>query len=183
MRSLKTAWVLLFVFVLYSCVTVNIYFPAQEAQEKAKKIVNEIRSKIDKKVSPTSFNFNPFVQNAYASNSALNATNAKIEAIKHSMKIRFNKMKPYYQKGYLAELLNGYVKIHKQPTSLKDRITVKRLVESENRDRDKLYKEVAKVLNIQSSQIDRLKKIFAKQWQDTAPKGTYIQTKTGWIRK
>jgi len=182
-KNLKTVWVLLFMFVLYSCVTVNIYFPAQEAQEKAKKIVNEIRGKIDKKTSPTSLNFNIFIQNAYASNRALNITNAKIETVKRSMKTRFKKMIPYYKNGYLAELINGYVKIYKTPHSLKDKMILKKLVSNENNDRKILYKEVAKALNIQSSQIDKLQKIFAKQWQDTAPKGTYIQTKTGWIRK
>jgi len=122
------------------------------------------------------------VPSAHAAN-VLNTTNAKIAAIKQRMKRRFQIMKPYYMKGYLGETLNGYLKIYRQPTSLRDRIKLKKLVAAENRDRNALYTEVARVLKIQPSQMDRLRRIFAKQWQDTAPKGTYIQTATGWVRK
>ncbi len=187
MRKAKLLWVMGLV-LLYSCVTVNIYFPAQEAQKKAQAIVKAIRGNQQntdesQPSKPQSFNFNiSIMPKAYAGN-ALNVTNAKIQAIKQSMKRRFGIMKPYYEKGYLAEQLNGYLKIYKQPASLKDRLRLKNLVKNENRDRKNLYKEVAKALNIQSSQIYKLQRIFAKQWQNTAPKGTYLQTKTGWIRK
>ena len=182
MKKVKILWIFVLA-LLYSCVTVNIYFPAQEAQQKAEKIVNEIRGKINKNTKPTSFNFNIFISNAYASNNVLNTTNAKIKTIKQSMKKRFEKMKPYYKMGYLAETLDGYLKIYKKPVSLKDKMILTKLTKEENKDRTMLYKEVAKALKIQSSQIDKLKRIFAKQWQDTAPSGTYIQTQTGWIRK
>jgi uncharacterized protein YdbL (DUF1318 family) len=183
MKKTKIAWMLAFV-ILYSCVTVNIYFPAQEAQKKAQKIVNEIRGKTTNiKNKPTSFKINFFTAKAYASSNVLNATNAKIKAIKSSMKNRFKTMKPYYEKGYLAETLNGFLKVYKKPKSLKELMMLSKLVNAENNDRKLLYKEVAKTLHIQSTQVDKLQRIFAKQWQDTAPKGTYIQTQTGWIRK
>ncbi len=187
MRKVKFLWIIGVVF-LSSCVTVNIYFPAQEAQKKAAAIVNAIRGNQDnstkKELSkPQSFNMDiTIIPQAYAEN-ALNVTNAKIQAIKQSMKKRFIVMKPFYEKGYIAELLNGYLKIYRQPSSLKDKLTLNRLVKEENSDRHELYKEVAKALNIQPSQIYKLQRIFAKQWQDTSPKGTYLQTKTGWIRK
>ncbi|WP_025270725.1 DUF1318 domain-containing protein [Hippea sp. KM1] len=183
MRKPKLLWVVLLLF-MYSCVTVNIYFPAREAQQKAKEIVNEIRGEKQKKNNnePTSLFELFFIHKAYAAD-VLNTTNAKIKAIKNSMKQRFAIMKPYYQKGYLGETLDGHLKIYTQPKSLKDKIKLKKLVAAENRDREMLYKEVARVLNIQPSQMDRLRRIFAKQWQDTAPAGTYIQTATGWVRK
>jgi len=185
MRKIRFLWVLVALFV-YSCVTVNIYFPAQEAQKTAKEIVNSIRGNVkvqqkeNKKPVPTSFII--FVPKAYAAD-VLNTTNAKIAAIKQRMRQRFEIMKPYYEKGYLGEGLNGFLVIYRQPKSLRDRLKLKKLVSDENRDRNALYQEVARVLKIQTSQMDRLRKIFAKQWQDTAPKGTYIQTATGWIRK
>lgn len=187
MTKSKLLWFLSFI-LLYSCVTVNIYFPAQEAQKKAKAIVNEIRGNENNKNLPTqkpqSFNiYNIFVKNVYASDSALNITNAKIQVIKQSMKNRFELMKYYYKKGYLAEKSNGYLKIYRQPSSLKEKLKLKKLVAQENNDRKTLYIEVAKVLNIQQSQIHRLETIFAKQWYDTAPIGTYLQTNTGWIVK
>ncbi len=184
MRKAKLLWVMA-TLLLYACVTVNIYFPAQEVRKKAKEIVNEIRSEKtnqQQNIPPQSLFFRIIIPKAYASD-VLNTTNATINAIKQRMKARYTQMKPFYQNGYLGETLNGFVKIYKQPTSLRDRLKLKKLVNAENSDRNLLYKEVAKALHIPSSQIDRVKKIFAKQWQDTAPKGTYIQTATGWIRK
>ncbi len=184
MRKIGAVWILS-LLVLFSCVTVNIYFPAQDAQKKAKKIVNDIRGIINnkKEMPPTSFRIKIFIRDANAASNVLNATNEKIKAIKQSMKKRFGYMKRYYQAGYVAEMLNGYVKLYKTPKSLRDKITLKKLIKKENMDRAMLYKEVAKILKIEPSQIGRLQKIFAKQWQDTAPKGSYIQTQTGWIRK
>lgn len=182
MKKTSFIWMFMLLF-LYSCVTVNIYFPAKEAQKKASEIVNEIRSnKAPAKTKPQSFNMF-FIEEAYAANRAFEVSNAKIKEIKKSMKKRFDIMKPYYKNGYLSEESDGYLKIFKQPHSLKDKITLKKLVNAENADREMLYKEVAAALNIESSQIDKLRKIFAKQWQDTAPKGTYIQTNTRYIRK
>ncbi|AEA33094.1 DUF1318 domain-containing protein [Hippea maritima] len=182
MKKLSVLWSVILLLV-YSCVTVNIYFPARQAQEKAKEIVNDIRGekKTTPKTEPTSL-LELLIPTAHASD-VLNTTNAKIKAIKESMKKRFELMKPYYKKGYLGETLDGHLKIYRQPPSLKDKVKLKKLVVSENKDRESLYHEVARVLNIQPSQIDRLRRIFAKQWQDTAPNGTYIETKTGWIRK
>ena len=182
MKRKNFIWMFMVLF-LYSCVTVNIYFPAKKAQKEASAIVNEIRNnKMPKKTKPQSFNIF-FIKKAYAANRAFEVSNAKIKEIKKLMKERFDTMKPYYIQGYLAEKSDGYLKIFKQPKSLKDKITLKKLVYAENNDRNALYKEVAAALGIKTSQIDRLRKIFAKQWQDTAPAGTYIQTNTGWIRK
>lgn len=185
----KLLWFMSFI-LLYSCVTVNIYFPAQEAQKKAKEIVNEIRGNKNSKDLPAQkpqsfniYNLSIFLKNSYASDSALNVTNAKIQTIKQSMKNRFEIMKYYYKKGYLAEKSNGYLKIYRQPTSLKEKLKLKKLVAHENSDRKTLYMEVARALNIQQSQIHRLETIFAKQWYNTAPIGTYLQTSTGWIVK
>jgi len=176
-------YVLMFLF-LYSCVTVNIYFPSKEAQKKASEIVNEIRGEksVNDNLKPQSYNFS-FIHQAYAAGSALEVTNTKIETIKQAMKNRFKLMETYYRSGYLAEQSNGYLKIFRNPSSLKDKIKLKKLVKAENNDRNMLYQEVAKILHIQSSQMNKLKGIFAKQWKETAPQGTYIQTKTGWIRK
>jgi hypothetical protein len=48
---------------------------------------------------------------------------------------------------------------------LKEKRDLKGLVDSENKDRATLYKEVAKALKIDPSQINRIEKIFAAEWQ------------------
>jgi len=55
---------------------------------------------------------------------------------------------------------------------------------AENRDRKALYEAVAQALNIDKSMMPRLRKVFAKEWQRTAPSGTWIEVKPGkWKRK
>ena len=82
------------------------------------------------------------------------------------MKARFGRMKPYYQKGIIEEGNNEYVNI--KTTSglgLKEKRDIKALVDAENNDRRQLYKEVAKALNIDPGQLNRVAEIFAKEWK------------------
>ena len=48
---------------------------------------------------------------------------------------------------------------------LKEKRDLKSLVSAENGDRKKLYGEIAKALKIDSSQVNRVAEIFAKEWQ------------------
>ncbi len=48
---------------------------------------------------------------------------------------------------------------------LKEKRDLKSLVSAENGDRGKLYGAIAKALKIDSSQVNRVAEIFAKEWQ------------------
>jgi uncharacterized protein YdbL (DUF1318 family) len=48
---------------------------------------------------------------------------------------------------------------------IKDKRTLRNLVSAENKDRRQLYSEVAKALNIDPAQVDKVAAIFAKEWQ------------------
>jgi uncharacterized protein YdbL (DUF1318 family) len=75
-------------------------------------------------------------------------------------------MKPYYDKGILSEGADGYVSIGDTGSlDLREKRDLKALVEAENQTRKALYQEVAKALDIDPSQVDRIAKIFAKEWQ------------------
>jgi uncharacterized protein YdbL (DUF1318 family) len=78
-------------------------------------------------------------------------------------------MKPYYKKGTLKEGNNGYVSLGSASgLGLKEKRDLNALVEAENRDRKTLYVEVAKALKvhpIDAAQIDKVARIFAKEWQ------------------
>ncbi len=165
-----------------SCVTVNIYFPAAQAQKTAQEITEEVRGvKGEKKEKPQSFRW---VEVAYA-DQALEVSNATIRALKASMKERYPVIKPYLASGVLGESIQGYLVLRSTAgLSLRDRATVNRLMAAQNRDRKALYKAVAQALNITPSQLPRLRGIFAKEWQRTAPQGTWIEEKPGqWVRK
>ena len=174
------------VFVALSCVTVNIYFPAAEAQKTAKEIVNEVRGV---KVVPEKKDQGPqsfmWVGVAHAGEKALEVSNATIRALKESIKKRYPKLKPYLARGVLGESLDGYLVFRSTDgLSLKEKAVVRRLMKAENDDRKALYQAVAQALGIDPSQIPRLGRIFAKEWERTAPPGTWVEVKPGeWKRK
>jgi uncharacterized protein YdbL (DUF1318 family) len=82
------------------------------------------------------------------------------------MKGRFGQLKPFYQKGHLKEGGDGYVSIAgTQGLGVKEKRDLNSLVDAENRDRKKLYQEVAKAMKIDASQVGRVAEIFAKEWK------------------
>jgi hypothetical protein len=166
------------VFVL-ACVTVNIYFPAEQVETMAGEIVDEIRGQEggQKGLEEQSFLMHierSFLQSALMLLSPSNAwaqdattiSNATIRALKEKMKTRYAQLKPYYQKRMLQEGDDGYISIAQtDELGLKEKRDLKALVDAENKDREALYAEVARALVIDSSQINKVAEIFAKEWQ------------------
>lgn len=162
----------LFTLMIFSCVTVNIYFPAEKVESVAGEIVDDIRDrKAPEKGSSLMDRLYQkalcalFNSNAWA-DEVTTVSNPTIRALKQKMKARYATMKPYYQKGMLVEGGDGYVSLGNTGSlGLKEKRDLKNLVDSENSDRLTLYKEVAKALKIDPSQTDRIAKIFAAEWQ------------------
>ena len=193
--KVKFGSILFFTIFFIACVTVNIYFPAAKVEKAAEEIVKEVRQQSPKKEqklkkeekSPPESELHKwqFVNSAYAQEGVLEVSTASIRALKTAIKKRFPKLIPYFQKGIIGENNRGLLEIKSwQGVSLAKRAKVKQLVEAENKDRTNLYQEVAKNMGIDPSQLGKVQKIFAKQWQKTAPSGTWIQTGDGkWVRK
>ncbi|MGM0426124.1 MAG: DUF1318 domain-containing protein [Thermodesulfobacteriota bacterium] len=172
----RTLWMAagLFSMVLFACVTINIYFPAEKVESVAEEIVDEIRGQ--KSTGEQSllregkFFFRKitavFVTPRAWAEEALMVSNPTIRTLKQRMKDRYSRMRPYYEKGMLKEKNDGYVAT--EDTSglgLKEKRDLKSLVSAENSDRRRLYQEIAKAMKIDPSQVDRIAKIFAKEWQ------------------
>jgi len=193
--KVKFGSILFFTIFFIACVTVNIYFPAAKVEKAAEEIVKEVRQqspkneqklKKEEKSSPESeLHKWQFVNCAYAQEGVLQVSTASIRALKTSIKKRFPNLVSYFQRGIIGENNRGLLEIKSwQGVSLAKRAKVKQLVEAENKDRMSLYQEVAKNMGIDPSQLGKVQKIFAKQWQKTAPSGTWIQTEEGkWVRK
>jgi len=187
--KVKFGSILFFTIFFMACVTVNIYFPATKVEKAAEEIVKEVRQQSPKKEekSPPESELHKwqFVNCAYAQEGVLEVSTASIRALKTAIKKRFPKLIPYFQKGIIGENNRGLLEIKSwEGVSLLERAKVKQLVEAENKDRTNLYQEVAKNMGIDPSQLGKVQKIFAKQWQKTAPSGTWIQTEEGkWVRK
>ena len=157
---------------IFACVTVNIYFPAEKVESVAEDIVGEIRGQEAEK--PPKDNNTSFLQRTLVAltcsiawaEDAVNVSNATIRALKEQMKNRFAQMKPYYKQGRLVEGDNGYLSEgNTEGLSLKEKRDLKGLINAENKDRARLYSEVAKAMDIDASQVDRIARIFAKQWK------------------
>lgn len=177
---------------IIACITVNIYFPEATVKKAAEEIVDEIRKKDDKDKqeaikSPEAFFRRPgfsLVAAAWAQEETSVSTPA-IRALKESLKNRFPSLKPYFDGGNIGETNKGLVEIRDEAgLNLKDKAALRNLVKDENADRMKLYAEVAKALAIESSQIEKIQKIFAEEWAKSAAPGWWVQQEDGtWVRK
>ncbi len=166
------------ILLLFACVTINIYFPAEKVETVAGEIVEEIRgpdSEKEKEEENTADEkqgfygskplFASLVSTAYAQE-VTEVSNPTIRGLKERMKARYPQLKPWYQKKVLTEGDDGYVKLGAtQGLGIKDKSAVRNLVSAENKDREQLYRAVAKALNIDSGQVDKVATIFAKEWQ------------------
>ena len=172
----KSIWLvtLSFCLLVFSCVTINIYFPAEKVESVAGEIVDEIRNRKpgekDSRLNDPGKSFAQVIRVLWTSyawaQDVKDVSNPTIRALKQKMKARYNQMKPFYQKGILKEGNNGYVSIgDTKGLGLKEKRDLNNLVNAENGDRKTLYTEVAKALKIDSSQINKVAEIFAKEWQ------------------
>jgi uncharacterized protein YdbL (DUF1318 family) len=180
------------VFVL-ACITVNIYFPEATVKQAAEEIVDEIRKKDAEKSGQEAVKklaslheSAPFslVPAAYAQEATSVSTPA-IRALKEAMKNRFPALKPYFAGGNIGETNKGLLEVRDEAgLNLQAKAALRNLVKDENGDRTKLYAEVAKSLNIEASQIERIQKIFAESWIKAAAPGWWIQQEDGaWVKK
>ncbi len=179
-------------FVL-ACITVNIYFPEATVKQAAAQIVDEIRKTDTEKKAPetaaqlpalrraSSFSLVPA---AYAQEATTVSTPA-IRALKESMKTRFAALKPYFDAGNIGETNKGMLDVRDETgLNLQAKAALRNLAKDENGDRTELYAEVAKALNIEASQIERIQKIFAAEWAKSAAAGWWIQQEDGaWVKK
>ncbi len=197
-KSLKIVSASLFLLILFSCLTINIYFPEAEVQKAAEEIVEEIRKEaedkkkkdkdsqmieIEQAMSSGGGSFSP-VSSLYAQE-ATEVSTPKVRALKQSLKDRFPKLKPFFEKGNIGEGNDGFVKIRDESgLNLKDKAMLRNLVNDENNDRKNMYAEYARAKEIDASQIPKIQKIFAEQWIKDANSGWWIQKESGeWAKK
>jgi uncharacterized protein YdbL (DUF1318 family) len=175
MRQLFRVLMVLCLLAFGACVTINIYFPAEQVESVAEDIVDDIRGKQSDDQKEAEDDGQSLVRSgsllagllpeAYAQD-ATTVSNPTIRALKNRMKNRYAQLKPWYEQNLLIEKDDGYLATAGlNGVNIKDRRAIQSLVDAENKDRKQLYQEVAKAMNIDPSQVDRVAKIFAKQWQ------------------
>lgn len=187
---------LLLAFLVNSCVTVNIYFPAAAVERAADEIVKETwggRTESAPKESPRSLLPTAaeriaaisFTDEAFAQEADINVSNPAIRALKDSIKNRSGSIKPFMDRGNVGIRNDGLLTVRTTDgLTLKERAEVQQLVDAENRDREALYLEIAKANNFPQGSVAKIKSIFARSWVEQAQSGWWIQDGQGnWKKK
>jgi hypothetical protein len=198
MRQLKSPLLLAFgAFVLAACVTINVYFPAAEAQQAAAEFVDKVIGEDQKKEAPVPaqppqgsvqprFNLmSLLIEDAQAQEVDINIHTPAVQAIQARMADRFqNSLQAHFDSGALGFGSDGMVAVRDATKiELKDRVSVKEAVAEDNRDRKALYRELA-VANGHPEWEAQLRDTWAKEWIAKAHKGWWYQDGAGaWKQK
>lgn len=197
MRSLRIPSLSMASLMLAACVTINVYFPAAEAQEAAREFVEKVIG--DENVPPPSEDgaggnssgsgglalLNFFIGAAHAQTADIKIHTPAILAIQERMATRFRTtFEPYFNSGALGFGRDGLLVLRDAVSvQLKDRAALNQAVAEENRDRNAVYREIA-VANGHPEWEAQIRETFAKQWIDSARPGWWYQeANTMWKQK
>jgi uncharacterized protein YdbL (DUF1318 family) len=191
------------VFLVTSCITINIYFPAAAVEKAADRIVEEVwgdqgseqkkqeepkkpgepQSKILETIHFALSLIGP--DEAFAEDPDINVTTPAIRALKDSIQQRSGSITPFMDSGNAGIGTDGLLVLRSsEGLGLKDKAALSRLIDAENRDRETLYAEIAKANNFPPDRIADIKSIFAGSWIKNARAGWWIQDPAGnWAQK
>jgi len=200
MKILRLPASLLPLLFAAACVTINVYFPAEAAEKAADRIIQDVygeQSAAPEATEPQS-QFHPdalpvalqsalldwLIPPARAASADITVDTPAIRQLQADMEARHKELAPFYASGAVGITRDGQVAIRDQKVvPLKDRNNLKNLVAKENRDRDALYKEIAKANSHPEWEAD-IREIFAKRWVDNARPGWWYQDNKGnWKQK
>ena len=194
---------------LSACVTINVYFPAAEAEKAADKIIDGIvggaaptepTKREDNKQGAVREDAGPQRVLLAAAASVLDfivppaqaqgqpnlyVDTPQIRALTQSMEARFAQMKKYFDNGSIGLARDGLVQVRDQNlVPLAERNVVRKLIAEDNADRSNLYKEMAAGNGHPEWEAD-IRTTFAERWAArAASSGWYYQDASGaWKKK
>lgn len=189
------------VLALTACVTINVYFPAAEAQAAAKQFVEKVIGDQAQQAQPkpdggggmaglTLPHIDPLmligIAPVYAQAAPdITIKTPAIQAIQSRMASRFDSdLRAGFDSGALGFTRDGLVVVRDAAKlQLKDRVAVNQAVADDNRDRKAVYREVA-VANSHPEWEAQIRGVFAKQWIESARSGWWYQDASGgWKQK
>jgi uncharacterized protein YdbL (DUF1318 family) len=183
---------------LAACVTINVYFPAAEAEKAAREFVDDVigrpaggdvdsgagdDTRGNRGASAPSIRFFEVFPSAYAQ-ADINIRTPAIQAIRERMRSRFETLRPHFASGAIGMTRDGRIAV-RDPSALplKDRATLNAAVAEDNRDRDAVYREIA-VANGHPEWENDIRATFAREWIQAAGAGWYYQDAGGsWVQK
>lgn len=181
--------------VLAACVTINVYFPAAEAQEAAAEFVDKVIGNDPGQTPPAKPpqasrqpRFNPMsliISDAQAQSVDITIRTPAIQAIQDRMAARFkSSLEVHFDGGALGFGNDGLIVVRDASrVPLKDRVAVNQHVAEDNRDRKAVYREIS-VANGHPEWEAQIRETFARQWIASARKGWWYQSADGaWKQK
>ncbi len=207
-RSGQLLSITLMTLILISCVTINIYFPAAEAEKVAEQIIDDVLdsggntpiiNEIKTEDKQSIFDFKnhsegyslqktflamlDFIIPCAQAQANLSINSPKIRSIRSSMEKRQSKLLSYYKSGTIGFTNNGLLaSVTSKGLSVKQKSTAKKLIGAENNDRRALYAEIANANGHPEWKAD-IQKTFSKTWINKISSGWMYQTQSGQWRK
>lgn len=200
MHTIRMSSVLGMLLFITACVTINVYFPTAQAVEAADQIIRGVYGEEQAPTAPAEQpapgsslqlpdNDKPLLIGVLEwlvapaqANADINIQSPAINTIRASMEARFAALKPFYDNGSVGMTADGLITVRDlNAVPLRDRKTVNTLVADENRDRNALYKEIARANGHPEWEAD-IRSTFAKRWIANAPAGWWYQ-EGGWKKK
>lgn len=189
-------WLLLSALLtLAACVTINVYFPAAEAEQAAREFVDDVIGRDsngdaeagddgrgNRGAQAWKLRFE-LISSAQAQ-ADINIATPAIQAIRERMRSRFEGLKTYFDNGVIGMTADGRIAVRDAGSlPLGDRAQLNRLVSEDNSDRDAVYREIA-VANGHPEWEDEIRSTFAREWIERASGGWYHQDAGGgWQKK
>ena len=188
-----------------ACVTINVYFPAAQAERAADRIISDVWGQESAKregepqgrlqeerwapdalelVRLASLTALDFVIPRAEANPDFDIETPEIRALTAAMSARHRELKPSYDSGAIGLTADGLVDIRdRNLVPLAERNTIRQLVDAENRDRNALYRAIA-IANGQPGWEADIRKTFAQRWVSRAESGWWHRTAAGnWEQK
>ncbi|MBD8524818.1 YdbL family protein [Pseudoxanthomonas sp. CAU 1598] len=197
MRKLLVVGVLGLLVVVSACVTINVYFPAAEAEQAAREFVDKVigenasdtpkqaPAKDDKGAAPGLGLLSFFIADAHAQQADISLRTPAIQAIQDRMAERFqSQLSGLFDAGALGFGNDGLIVVRDAAAvPLKQRAGLSQLVAEDNRDRNAVYREIA-VANGHPEWEGQIRDTFARQWIQSARSGWWYQAADGsWKQK
>ena len=194
MRNVFRSFVVMALFVVGACVTINVYFPAAAAEKAAGEFIEQVigpegaaapqpEQKGAWRTPDLRRLFSPVATAAAQAN--LEIESAAVKAIQARMAERFRgTLEPAFASGALGFTNDGMVAVRDASAlPLAQRSSIQGAVADENRDRAAVYREIA-VANGHPDWEADIRNTFAQQWIDKARAGWWYQDAGGaWKQK
>jgi len=199
MDLMRTTSVVLGSAVLAACVTINVYFPAAQAQEAADQVIEDVWG--DETMQPASTDdrngtaalslpgrfayavLELVVPSAQAA-ANIEVNSPAVRQIVVRMERRFDSLRPFVESGAVG-LTNDAMMVVRDLNAvpLPQRNQVRQLVADENTDRAALYQEIARA-NSHPEWEDEIRSTFAARWVANARPGWWYQNRSGqWVQR